>query len=160
MPAEFNFGEISRRISSRIQEIPGEINFRRVITRTGLVALSATGLFGVIALANIGTAKGDEDYRTQKATVEAIMAGRDIQELSLLDVGTFRVVVRRPWDPQSEKGDDYMGFNKTNIGDRALGNALKAVREISRCEVNSVNRLDVATDQYSQFGTFTVTTRC
>jgi hypothetical protein len=159
MPIEFNAREVGTRALSRIRSIPGEINYTRVAVRTGLIALGISGaVYGISQMIR----SADESYQKEKAAVEDIMTGRNIEELSLLDKGTFRIIVRRPWDDStnSSSNKDFAGYDKTSVADRALGNALRTVRGVSGCEVNSVNGLGKTDPVYPQFGNFTVTTRC
>ncbi|KAF0247642.1 MAG: hypothetical protein FD167_2960, partial [bacterium] len=89
----------------------------------------------------------------------------DPNELSKLDDGVFRVTIRRPWNLNQELRRSPSRTNlsreeETAVADRALGNALRAVREQAGCSVNNISRLDTPVGLYPQFGTFTVTTRC
>src|SRR5437868_1354755 len=120
MPVEFNFRETSRRVLTRIQNIPQEINFRRVLWKTGLATLGITGLF---ARGSHLSANAYESYYAQRAVVADIMEGRGFdpaKDLSALDSGTFKVVVRRPWDITEDKYRFAGIDDKTELADHAF----------------------------------------
>jgi hypothetical protein len=133
-----------------------EVDFRKVLVVTGKTSLVLAGIFSIGMYIS---ARSHADFLMQQATATNILDGGGEGGVSLLDSATYRVVVNRPWI-DGTSGTSFGGVDKAIIGDHALGNALKTVRGISGCEINSVDRLDAPIGDYPQFGTFAVTTRC
>lgn len=116
--------------------------------RTQVIRIAPMGLFVAVGIG--GWLLADSESLRVRRNLQAIEEGQGFDKKEI-DIGTYRIYIRAP------QRDGRLG-EMVEVGDRALGNALRSIREDTGCEINNVSKID--REEFPQFGTFVVTTRC